>query len=73
MLLVILMLIPPSPFLVNKDKEAATSGILVQLHLIEAEFWKAWMPYFCRSGHPAVTVDQFLDFVDSFFSSGALS
>ena len=24
------------------------------------------MPYFCRSGHPVVTVDQFLDFVDLF-------
>ena len=24
---------------------------------------KAWMPFFCRSGHPAVTPDQFLDFV----------
>ena len=28
-----------------------------------AEFRKAWMPSFCRSGHPVVTPDQFLDFV----------
>ena len=32
-------------------------------HLIDAEFRKAWMPFFCRSGHPVVTPDQFLDFV----------
>ena len=32
-------------------------------HLIDAEFRKAWMPFFCRSGHPVVTADQFLDFV----------
>ena len=35
-------------------------------HPIDAEFCKAWMPYFCRSGHPVVTVSQFLDFVDPF-------
>ena len=27
-------------------------------------FRRAWMLLFCRSGHPVVTVDQFLDFVD---------
>ena len=32
-------------------------------HLIDAELRKAWMPFFCRSGHPVVTADQFLDFV----------
>ena len=31
--------------------------------LLDAESRKAWMPLFCWSGHPAVTVDQFLDFV----------
>ena len=30
---------------------------------IDAEFRKAWMPFFCRSGHPVVTPDQFLGFV----------
>ena len=61
------------PLLVIKDKVADTSHILVQPDLIDAEFRKAWMPYFCRSGHPVVTVDQFLDFVDPFLSSsGAL-
>ena len=39
---------------------------MVEPHLIDAEFRKAWMPFFCTSGHPVVTVDQFLDFVDSF-------
>ena len=36
---------------------------MVEPHLIDAEFRKAWMPFFCRSGHPVVTPDQFLDFV----------
>ena len=40
------------PFLVVKDP-----------HLIDAEFRKAWMPFFCSSGHPVVTPDQFLEFV----------
>ena len=36
---------------------------MVEPHLIDAEFRKAGMPFFCRSGHPIITVDQFLDFV----------
>ena len=36
---------------------------MVEPHLIDAESRKAWMPFFCRSGHPVVTPDQFLDFV----------
>ena len=32
-------------------------------HLTDAEFRKAWMPSFCRSGPPVVSADQFLDFV----------
>ena len=62
----------PSPFLVMKDEVAQTSRILVEPHLIDAEFGKAWMPYFCRSGHPLVTVDQFLDFVVTVFPQEAL-
>ena len=54
---------PPSPCLVVKDPQTKSFRILVELHLIDAEFRKAWMPYFCRSGHPVVTPDQFLDFV----------
>ena len=55
--------LPPSPFLVVKDPQTQSSHILVEPHLIDAEFRKAWMPFFCRSGHPVVTPDQFLDFV----------
>ena len=55
--------VPPSPFLVLKDPLTESSRILVEPHLIDAEFRKAWMPFFCRSGHPDDTVDQFLDFV----------
>ena len=55
--------VPPSPFLVDKDPQAQSSRLLVEPHLIDAEFRKAWMPFFCRSGHPVVTPDQFLDFV----------
>ena len=55
--------VPPSPFLVVQDPHSQSSRIIVEPHLIDAEFRKAWMPYFCRSGHPVVTPDQFLDFV----------
>ena len=30
------------------------------------------MPYFCRPGHPVVTVEQFLDFVDPFLPQGPI-
>ena len=53
----------PSPFFVVKDPQTGSSRILVEPHLIDAEFRKVWMPFFCRSGHPVVTVDQFLGFV----------
>ena len=55
--------VPPSPFLLVKDPLTKASRILVEPHLIDAEFRKAWMPFFCRSGHPFVTSDQFLAFV----------
>ena len=50
-------------FLVVKDSDTKTSRILVENHFIDAEFRKAWMPYFCRSGHPVVTTQHFLCFV----------
>ena len=56
----------PLPFLVVKDPGLGTSQILVEPHLMDAEFRKAWMPFYCRPGHPVVTVDQFLAFVDPF-------
>ena len=55
--------VPPSPFLIVKDPQSQVSRILVEPHLVDAEFRKAWMPFFCRSGHPVVTPDQFLDLV----------
>ena len=55
--------VPPSPFLVVKDPQTKSSRVLVEPHLIDAEFRKAWMPFFCRSGHPVATPDQFLNFV----------
>ena len=55
--------VPPSSVLIVKDPQTQSSRILVEPHLIDAEFRNAWMPYFCRSGHPVVTPDQFLDFV----------
>ena len=54
--------VPFSPFLVVKDPRTKSSRILVEPHLIDAEFRKVWMP-FCRFGHLVVTADQFLDFV----------
>ena len=56
-----------SPCLVIRDKVAKNSQIMFEPHLVDAEFRKAWMPFFCRSGHPVVTVEQFLQFVDPFF------
>ena len=53
----------PSPFLIVEDHQTESSRILVEPHLIDAEFRKAWVLFFCRSGHPVVTPDQFLDFV----------
>ena len=58
--------VPPAPFLVIKDPVADSSRILVEPHLIDAEFRKAWLPYFCRSGHPEVSSDQFLGFIGHF-------
>ena len=65
--------VPPSPFLVVKDPQTQSSRILVEPHLIDAEFRKDWMPFFCRSGHLVVTPDQFLDFVGHSLASSALS
>ena len=58
--------VPPSPFLVVQDSLSRSSRIIVEPHLIDAEFRKAWMPYSCRSGHPEVSAGQFLDFIGHF-------
>ena len=52
----------PSYFLVVKDPQTQSSHILVEPHLVDAEFRKAWMPHFCRSGHSEVSPEQFLVF-----------
>ena len=57
--------VPPAPYLVCKPQDSPDgSGILVQPVFIDAHFRKAWMPYFRRAGHPVVTTQAFLDFVD---------
>ena len=40
--------VPPSPFLVVKDPQTQSSRILVEPHLIDDEFRKAWMPFFLQ-------------------------
>ena len=65
--------VPPSPFLVVQDPLTKASRILVEPHLIDAEFRKAWMPFFCRSGHPVVTTDQFLAFCGSSSASRTIA
>ena len=46
-----------------KDLPTQSSQIIVEPHLIDAEFRKAWMPYFCRFGCFEVSAEQFLDFI----------
>ena len=58
--------VPPSPFLVAKDSQTQSSRVVVEPHLIDAEFRKAWMLYFCRSGQPEVSADHFLGFIGHF-------
>ena len=58
--------VPPSPFLLVKNSLTQSSCVVVEPHLIDAEFRKAWMPYFCRSGHPEVSSDRFLGFIGHF-------
>ena len=55
--------VSPSPFLVVQDPQTQSSRILVEPHLVDAEFRKVWMPFFCRSGHLVVTLGQFLGFI----------
>ena len=54
--------VPPSRFLIVQDPLTEASRIWVEPHLIDAEFCKAWIPFFCRSRHPVITVDQFWGF-----------
>ena len=54
------------PSLLLSDPQTQSSQVIVEPHLIDAEFRKAWMLYFCRSGHPEVSPEQFLGFVGHF-------
>ena len=58
--------VPPSPFLVIHDSSTQSSHVVVEPHLVDAEFRKAWLPYFCRSGHPEVSAEKFLGFIGHF-------
>ena len=58
--------VPPSPFLIVHGSSTQSSHVVVEPHLIDAEFRKAWLPYFCRSGHPEVSAEQFLGFIGHF-------
>ena len=55
-----------SQYLPSWSCRATLCYSIVEPHLIDAEFRKAWMPYFCRSGHPEVSAEQFLDFIGFF-------
>ena len=50
--------------------------VLPSSHLVvrdfDAEFREAWMLFFSRSGHPVVTLGQFLSFVDPFLPQEAV-
>ena len=60
--------VPPSPFLVVKDPLTEASGNLILLMLSVV---RPGCRFFCRSGHPVITVDQFFGFRVSSFASGA--
>ena len=63
----VLILSPFHPSLSSKIRKPRLFASWLNLILLMLSFCEACMPYFCRSGHPVVTVDQFLDFVDPFF------
>ena len=53
-------LVPPAPFLVcDPGVTLDGSGILVDPHVIDAEFRKAWMPFFCRRERGHADLDSF--------------
>ena len=57
-------LVPPAPYLVcDPNQTLGCSGILVQPSPIDAQFRKAWMPFFRSGERESVTADAFLDFV----------
>ena len=53
-------LVPPAPFLQCKPcLTPGGSGVLSDPNQIDAEFRKAWLPHFCRSGQRETSLDEF--------------
>ena len=53
-------LVPPAPFLqCEPHRTPDGSGVLSDPNQIDAEFRKAWLPYFCRSGQRETSLDEF--------------
>ena len=53
-------LVPPAPFLQCKPHlTPGGSGVLADPSRIDEEFRKAWLPYFCRSGHKDTSLEEF--------------
>ena len=53
-------LVPPAPFLQCDPRLTPDgSGVLSDPNQIDAEFRKAWLPYFCRSGQRETSLDEF--------------
>ena len=58
-------LVPPAPFLQCDPRlTVGGSGVLSDPIAIDAEFRKAWLPYFCRSGQRETSLDEFSFEVD---------
>ena len=58
-------LVPPAPFLQCEPCLTPDgSGVLSDPARIDEEFRKAWLPYFCRSGHRETSLDEFNEVVD---------
>ena len=53
-------LVPPAPFLqCEPHRTSDGSGVLSDPNQIDAEFRKAWLPYFCRSGQRETSLHEF--------------
>ena len=53
-------LVPPAPFLqCERGLTPDGSGVFSDPNQIDAEFGKAWLPYFFRSGHRGTSLDEF--------------
>ena len=53
-------LVPPAPFLQCEPHLTPDgSGVLSDPNQIDAEFRKAWLPYFCRSGQRETSLEEF--------------